>query len=51
MKARPPLQKRLSIDEIKQMVYLSQVRIVGYKPIIYIFHVSLHYFIVYYMEK
>jgi len=43
MKARPPSQKRLSIDEIKHMGYLSKVRTVGFKLIINMLHVSLHY--------
>jgi hypothetical protein len=42
MKARPPSQKRLSNGEIKKMVYLSQVRIVGY-------NLSSIYFMYYYI--
>jgi len=43
MKARPPSQKRLSIEEIQKMTYLSQVKIVGYNTSIYFvyYYISL----------
>jgi len=43
MKARQPSQKRLSIEDIQKMTYLSQVKIVGYT-------ISSIYFVYYYIS-